>query len=154
MIGVVPLGVSELGGAEEEDSWEEVMIPMLLSAVLGEGWISTVAVEVFHVACIPSEVLIKYEGELVTGGKSMVLLLVVCSRSETPSEVAETGEERPLVCDMKDGSEVKLLTCEGSREDGDLTSCSEEGLVWGTPSDSASLLMVMCVCVESLVPTV
>ena len=81
MIGVVPLGVSELGGAEEEDSWEEVMIPMLLSAVLGEGWISTVAVEVFHVACIPSEVLIGSEGVLVTGAMLVVQLPVVISGS-------------------------------------------------------------------------
>ena len=153
-IGGVALGASESGEAEKWDSCGEVIVPTLVATVLSECWMSSMAVEASQVGCMPSEVLIKYEGELVTGGKSMVLLLVVCSRSETPSEVAETGEERPLVCDMKDGSEVKLLTCEGSREDGDLTSCSEEGLVWGTPSDSASLLMVMCVCVESLVPTV
>ena len=67
--------------------------------------------------------------------------------------MAGTGAERPPVCDVGDVREVKLMACEGSRDDGDLMSTSEEGLVCGPLSDSVSMLMVMCDCVESSVPT-
>ena len=147
-IGVVLLGVSEPGRAEDWDSCVEVMFPTVVTAVWSECWMSTVAVEASQVACIPSEVLIGSEGVLVTGAMLVVHSLVVFSRSETPSEVAGTDEERSLVCDVGDASEVKLMACEGSRDDGDLMSTSEEGLVCGTPSDAVSMLMVMCDCVE------
>lgn len=152
-IGVVLLGVSEPGRAEDWDSCVEVMFPTVVTAVWSECWMSTVAVEASQVACIPSEVLIKSEGELVTGAVLVVHSLVGFSRSETPSVLAGTGEERSLVCDVGDASEVKLMACEGSRDDGDLMSTSEEGLVCGTPSDAVSMLMVMCDCVEPSVPT-
>ena len=132
-IGVVPLVVSEPGGAEDCDPCEEVMVSTLVTPVLLESLMSAVAVEVSQVACIPSEVLIQLEGELVTGAMLVVHSLVVFSRSETPREVAGTDEERSLVCDVGDASEVKLTACEGSRDDGDLMSTSEEGLVCGTP---------------------
>ena len=145
---MVPLVVSEPGGAEDCDPCEEVSVSTLVTSVLLESWMSAVAVEASQVACIPSEVLIKSEGELVTGAMLVVHSLVVFSRSETPSEVAGTDEERSLVCDVGDASEVKLMACEGSRDDGDLMSTSEEGLVCGTPSDPVSMLIVMCDCAE------
>lgn len=49
---------------------------------------------------------------------------------------------------MGEAKEVKLMPCEGTREDGDLVWCSEEGLVCGTPSDPVSMLIVMCDCAE------
>lgn len=146
--GVVPLGVSDPGGAEEWDSCAEGFVPTLATAVLSERRISTVAVEGSVVACIPSGVLLQSEGELVTGAKLVVHPPVVISGSGTPGEVARTGAEKPLVCDMGDAREVKLMACEGTREDGDFMSCSEEGLVWGRPSDAVSMLMVMSDCTE------
>ena len=70
--GVVPLGVSDPGGAEEWDSCAEGFVPTLATAVLSERRISTVAVEGSVVACIPSGVLLQSEGELVTGAKLVV----------------------------------------------------------------------------------
>lgn len=49
---------------------------------------------------------------------------------------------------MGEAKEVKLMPCEGTREDGDLVWCSEEGLVGGTLSDTVSILMVMSDCAE------
>ena len=148
MIGVVPLGVSEPTGAEEWDSCTEVMVPTLVTIVLSEGWMSAVAVEASQVACIPSEVLLPIEGELAKGAKLVVHPPVVVSGPRAPGEVAGTGAERPRDCDVGDGRGVKLMACEGSREDGDLVWCSEEGLVCGTPSDPVSMLIVMCDCAE------
>ena len=76
-IGVVPLWVSKPGVAEECDPWMEVVVPTLLTTVLMELWMSAVAVEDSQVAFIPSEVLIKSEGELVTGAILVVQLPVV-----------------------------------------------------------------------------
>ena len=96
-IGVVPLGISEPGVAEECDPWIEVMVPTLLTTVLMELWLSAVAVEDSQVAFIPSEVLIKSEDKLVTGAKVVVLPPVVVSWIGAPGEVAGTCAEKPLV---------------------------------------------------------
>lgn len=147
MIGVVTLGVSEPIGVEEWDSCVEMMVPTLVTTVLSEPWVSAVAVEDSHVDCILFEVLIKSEGELVTVAKLVVHPPVVISKSGAPGEVSGTGVEKPLVCDVWVAGEVKLMECEGTREDGDLLS--SEGLVCGAPSDPVSMFMVIYDCDES-----
>lgn len=96
-IGGVALGASESGEAEKWDSCGEVIVPTLVATVLSECWMSSMAVEASQVGCMPSEVLIKYEGELLTAAQVVVLPSVVFSGSGAPDEVSRTGVEKPLV---------------------------------------------------------
>jgi len=147
-VGVVPFGVSETAGAEDWESRAEVMVPTLVTAVFLERWSPSGAVETSEITRVSTEVLLKSEGELVTRPKLVLNVPVVPSMPGAPGEVAGTGGERPLACDVGETREGDVMAWEGTREDGDVRSRSEEGLVRDPSSEPVPMLMVTSGCAE------
>lgn len=77
---------------------------------------------------ISCEMLVTLSGVLVTGSKLVPKTSVVFPKSEVRTEVVGTGEKVLFPCNMK-GAEGEFVAKMGSREDGELVSPMEAGLV-------------------------
>lgn len=146
---VVPLGVSDPTGAEVQDSCAVVMFPTLVTAVFPERWSPSVAVDTSEVTWVSPEVLFKPECGLVTGPKLVFNVLVVPS---VAGDVAGTGGERSLACDVGEIREGDIVSCKATSGEGDVLSWSEERLVCDTSSELVSTLMVTSERVKPRVP--
>ena len=73
----------------------------------------------------------------------------VLGRPAVRGEVTESEGKGLLAGSVGDTEEVKDITCkEGSREDGELMSCSEEGLAGDSSSETLSPPVVISECGE------
>ena len=103
---------------------------------------ASVAVEYSDVARVSTtEMLVRPEGELVTPSELMPHVLGVLIRPGVRGEVTGT-REGPVAGSVGGTAEVEVMAWKGTREDGELTSCSEEGLVCDSFSETLSMLVV------------
>ena len=139
---VVPLGVSGLAGVEDWDSFVDVMVPKLVTAVFPERCSPSVAGDASENSRLSPEVLLTPEGGLVTSPKLVRNAPLVPSMTVVIGEEAGTGEVASLACDVGGCREGDVEACEGTSGDGDVVSSSEVGLVPDTTSEPVPTLMV------------
>lgn len=82
-------------------------------------------VDASEITQVSSEVLLKPEGELVTGPKLGVHVLVVPSVPGVAVEVVGTDVEMSLTFNVGETIEVDVVACKGTTGDGDVVSWSE-----------------------------
>ena len=66
----------------------------------------------------------------------------VLGRPAVRGEVTESEGKGLLAGRVEDTAEDEVMACKGTKEDGELTSCSEEGLESDTPSDRLPVLVL------------
>lgn len=94
---------------------------------------------------ISCEMLFTLSGVLVTGSKLVPKTSLVFPKSEVRTEVLDTGEKVLFPCNMK-GAEGEVVVKMGSREDGELVSPMEVGLVQDISSGPLLMTFVISDC--------
>ena len=96
---------------------------------------ASVGVEASDVTQVSTNVLVRTEGELITPSVLVPHVLWIVGRPVVRGgEVTGARGEGLPVGSVGDTAEAEVIACKGTREDGELMFCSEEGLVGDSPS--------------------